>query len=289
MTPGRRGMLLMVLFVAIWAAVEALAGRVLRVYSPYQVVFTRYAVHLALMLAVWGFRDPGSLWRTRRPAYQLSRSLLMLCMPASWVMAAQAGVDPGTASSIFWLSPLFILGFGRLVLGERAPLALWIAAAAAVAGAFAVCGFHRVPPAWLVVFPLAMAGSFSLYVAMTRSLRTETTRANLFYTALGVALALSVAMPRLWVWPSARDLSAMVAIGVIGFGALWALDALAAAAPVSITAPLAPLQLGFTIGLDVGLRRELPGLRVMAALALIGVAAAYAFVREPRLAVGQAA
>ena len=49
------------------------------------------------------------------------------------------------------------------------------------------------PP--LLVIAVAMALSFSAYVAMTRSLSSEHVLANLFYTALGVFLALTPLMP----------------------------------------------------------------------------------------------
>jgi drug/metabolite transporter (DMT)-like permease len=251
------------------------------------VVFTRYAVHLAVMLAVWGWREPSTLWRTRRPVYQLARSLLMLSMPASWIVAAQQGVEPATVLSIFWLSPLLILGFARVVLGERPSPALWIATAVASAGVVVLLEPGSMPSAKLVVFPIGMAVSFSLYVAMTRSLRDETTRANLFYTALGVALVLSFAMPRLWVTPSAHDLLVMSGVGVLGLLALWALDRMAAAAPVSTSAPFACLQVAFAIAFDWGVRREHPNLRSAVALSLVAIAAAYVMVREPALAVEQ--
>ncbi|MGQ3076253.1 MAG: hypothetical protein ACT7A5_34725, partial [Ferrovibrionaceae bacterium] len=64
MTANRRAILLMLAFVLLWAGIEAMAANVLRHYSPYQVVWTRYAVHLALMLALWGWREPASLWQT---------------------------------------------------------------------------------------------------------------------------------------------------------------------------------------------------------------------------------
>ena len=52
MSAGRRAMVYMAGFAFFWAVVEALAAGILRDYSPYQVVFTRYVVHMLLMLAV---------------------------------------------------------------------------------------------------------------------------------------------------------------------------------------------------------------------------------------------
>jgi drug/metabolite transporter (DMT)-like permease len=281
-------MLWMIVFGALWAVIEALGGDLLNVYSPYQVVWTRYAVHILLMLAIWGWRQPASLWRTRRPMYQLARSLLMLGMPASWIIGVHLGIDPHTQMAIFWLSPLLILALAGIVLGERARRAQWLAAAVACSGAALMSLGAPLPKAALLVYPLAMALTFSLYVVMTRSLRSETTRANLFYTALGVLLALSPFLAPLWAWPTPHDLAVMIGIGVIGFVALYALDRMAAAAPVSIAAPLSCLQLVFTLMIARSLGHDHSNLIAMAGLLLIGATALYLWARAPRLTVVEA-
>jgi drug/metabolite transporter (DMT)-like permease len=183
------------------------------------------------------------------------------------------------------MSPLLILALAWLVLQERPARGLWIATGLASAGAIVASRPGPAPAAGLLVFPAAMAASFSLYVAMTRSLRSETTRANLFYTALGVAVALAAVMPRLWITPSPRDLLVMLGIGALGLVALWALDRMAAAAPVSKSAPFACLQVGFALAIEVALRRAHPGLPATIAVSAIAAVALYVWVREPVLAV----
>ncbi|MEO8152053.1 MAG: DMT family transporter [Rhizobacter sp.] len=283
MNDNRRAMLLMLAFVSLWAVIEAMAAHVLHHYSPYQVVWTRYAVHLALMLLVWGWREPRSLWRTRRPAFQFARSLLMLGMPASWIMGQQLGLHSATLMSVFWLSPLFILALARLWLRDSAPASIWVVAALACLGSFVMHEPGAPSSMGLLVFPLGMALCFSLYVVMTRSLRTETTRTNLFYTALGVFVALTPFMPGVWQTPSPGDMLAMAGVGVLGFAALYMLDRAAEAAPVSVSAPFAYLQIAVTVGLAVmaGMGRELSVRRTGLGLLLIAGAAFYVWVREP--------
>jgi drug/metabolite transporter (DMT)-like permease len=288
MSAMRRSMLLMVAFVALWATVEALAARVLMHYSPYQVVWTRYGVHLAFMVAVWGWRQPSSLWHTRRPAFQLGRSMLMLGMPASWAIASSAGMDPSTVMSVFWLSPLLILVFARLFLGEKAPGAIWLVCAIACAGAlmFTPPGpVHSVP---MLVFPVIMAVTFSLYVVMTRSLRSENTRTNLFYTALGVFVVLTPLMPHVWVMPTLRDMALLTGVGLLGYVGLLALDRLAAAAPVSVAAPLAYLQIVFTVAIAAGFGAHRVAPMALAGLLVIAATALYLWARAPRLTVVEA-
>ncbi|TXC66092.1 DMT family transporter [Piscinibacter aquaticus] len=287
MNDARRAMLHMSAFALLWAVIEVMASGVLRRCSPYQVVWTRYAVHLLLMLVVWGRREPRTLWHTSRPVFQVARSLLMFGMPASWVLAMAHGVPGGTIMTIFWFSPLLILLLARAMLRERMPAWLWLATTAGCAGAVLTHEWAAPASAWALALPGSMALCFSLYVVMTRMLRNENVLANLFYTALGVFLVLTPAMPWLWVWPTAADAAVMVAVGVAGFGALWLLDRACAAAPVSLAAPFNFVQIAVFSAIAVlGGVLHLPSPR-RAAAGLLLIVAATLFARwragRPRL------
>ena len=286
MSPGRRSMLLMMAFVVVWTVVELIAAGVLARFSPYQVVWTRYVVHLLVMVLIFGWHKPQRLWRTGRPTYQFARSMMMVGMPASWIVATQAGVDSATIMTIFWISPLLILALARVLLGEVAHPLIWILSLVGWGSAYLVFGGGRLAyaPA-LLLLPLGMALSFSLYVVMTRSLRSETTVANLFYSALGVALVLTPFMPGVWIIPTAQDLLIMVAVGVLGLLTLLALDRMAAAAPVSRAAPLVYLQIPIAVACHAGLSHQFPGRRIGLGVSLILVCALFVWLRESRLTV----
>ena len=130
-----------------------------------------------------------------------------------------------------------------------------------------------------------MALSFSLYVVMTRSLRSEGTRTNLFYTALGVFVLLSPLMPGVWIAPPLHDLAVMTGVGLLGWLGLWALDRLAAAAPVSVAAPLACLQLPFALALAGAWHGVRVPSAALAGLVLIAGVACFLLARPPRLTV----
>jgi drug/metabolite transporter (DMT)-like permease len=186
--------------------------------------------------------------------FQLARSALMFIMPISWFLGTQAGVPIGTTMAIFWLAPVWTLAGAALFLRERASALTWGAALAAAAGAAI---FHRPlsMPArgWLLIAPLAMGLSFGLYVVMTRSLRDEPTRANLFYTALGVFVLLTPVQPFVWITPGVGDLMRFAAVGGLGWVGLAVLDRVTAMAPVSTTAPMLFLQVALSIGLGLAL------------------------------------
>lgn len=272
-TPGtRRAILGMAVFGAIWALLEEVVGAKLQGrYHLLQVVWCRYAVHLAALGLLFGWRRPDKLWRTARPGYQMVRSMMMLVMPASFVISLSVGVPTATTMAVFWLSPVLIIVIARFLLGERASWLLW--GMAVVGAAVVAFMFDPMPVSLpLLVIPAAMALSFSTYVVMTRSLAGESVRANLFYTAFGVLLALTPLMPMVWVTPSVPDATVLVGIGLFGLVALFAVDRAASLAPVSVTASILYLEMvivalvGFFNGHALS-RRTLAGGVVIVAIA----------------------
>jgi drug/metabolite transporter (DMT)-like permease len=213
------------LFTLCWAIIELLGASV--TVSAYQVVWTRYGVHLACLLLLVAPRHGRSLGRrlayTPRLGRQIVRSLLMLVMPLSFVWALYR-MSPHNAWSVFWVAPLLVIAIASMT-HERVATSRTAAAG--------VCGLIG---AWLIDKPdsgifqpaaflaLTMAASLALYMVMTRSMRDEPVLPKLFHTALWVFVALSVALPLFWLRPSPESLLAMVAIGVLGLVALFALD-----------------------------------------------------------------
>lgn len=240
---GRRGARFMIAFAALWAVVEGVFGvRLRQSYDVTQIVWCRYATHLVIVFAIWGWREPARIWRTTRPVFHLGRSLLMLIMPVGFGLALQAGMPVDTVWTIMWTAPAIILGLAYALLGER----LSGAAIVAAVGGFLAVGLMLEPVALIppmgALWAALMAGSFALYVVATRRLRGEALRTNLFYTAVGVFAALSPYVPRVWLMPDAHDVVILIGIGAVGFVALLALDRAVDHAPVSITASFAHLQ-----------------------------------------------
>ena len=235
--PVRRAMLLMAGFSILWVVLEAVVGAQLKGnYNLMQVVWSRVGVHLVTLAMLFGWRQPSRLWRTRRPVFQLVRSLLMFVMPFSFALSLGLGLHADTVWAVFWIAPLLVIATAHVMIGERAPLLVWGLAASGTLAAAVVHPPTRPSSPLLLVLPIAMALSFSVYVVMTRRLRDEPVLANLFYTALGVFLVLTPMMPHVWITPTAHDLVVMIGIGTIGLLALYALDRAAAGAPVSLTA-----------------------------------------------------
>jgi drug/metabolite transporter (DMT)-like permease len=174
------------------------------------------------MLIVVRPRAAASLVRTNRLGMQLTRSLLMLGMPVCFLIAARGMSLPGVLS-VFWLVPLLVMALAHR-LGERVGVRDWAAGALAFIGVQLVLRPDGNLVSWGAVAALGMALCFGWYLSLTQRLEGETISANLFYTAAGVFVLLSIGAPSFWRWPTAGDALLMAGIGSLGLFALFALD-----------------------------------------------------------------
>jgi drug/metabolite transporter (DMT)-like permease len=221
-----------------WAIVEdVFAAHLHQTYDLKQIVWMRYAVHLLIVLNLWGWHRPSLIWRTPRPVYHLLRSLMMLIMPLSFGSSLALGVPVSFTWAIFWLSPLMVICLAVAWQHEWPSGLSWIGIVLGSFGVVAVTAPTLPEFPFAPFAPLLMALSFSVYVVMTQSLRTEHLEANLFYTAIGVFAVLTLFMPSVWITPSLHDFAMFVGIGTVGFVSLLLLDQAVRYAPVSATSP----------------------------------------------------
>lgn len=224
----------------LWPVIEGLGGFVLNAMHPLQLIWIRYAVHLLILLAVV-FTTGAPLIRTRYPAIQIGRSLLMLGMPVFWLQAA-ARMPMNSVMAFFWTTPIAALIGAALLLREyptKRDVALVLAGFAGI-----VLVLRPTLPAGLggPVFALGMSGCYALYLVATRWLRREPTSVNLFHSALSVFAVLTLVMPVLWRWPPVSALVVSAIIGALGLVLLLLLDRALHHATVGRTASLGFLQ-----------------------------------------------
>lgn len=268
MTSAHRAMTWMMVFVVLWELVDAIGITLYDDYSLYQVVWMRYAVHLAFMVVTFGRRGWAPLLGSKRKTMQIARSTMMLVMPAAFIESTRMGYSLDAIMSMFWLCPLFTLMTARWLLGERVSPAIWAATAVGYAGALMVYGLPRFEMEELLL-PGAMGLSLALYLTMTRVLVDEPTQSSLFYSALGVFVALTPLMPRHWITPPPHDIAVMVGVGLLGYGALYSIDRLTHAAALSVSSPFTLMNVPFVLGLRWAFSGHRPILHSLAGSVLI--------------------
>ena len=220
----------------LWALVEALGSLVPARYSPFQTVWVRYAAHLLFLLIVWGPRRKASLIRTPRWKGQILRGLMMLGMPAGFVLASSS-LPLNTVWSIFWTAPLLGMAGAAVLLKEKVTPAAWAAALLGFTGALLILRPAFAGGPLQMLLALGMTLCFALYMLATRLLNRENTLTSLFYTAFAVFLPLSGGTPTFWQPLTWKAAAVMALIGLAGFALLFALERALETAPVGLVAP----------------------------------------------------
>ena len=235
-------------FTLAWALMELIAP--LTGVSPYEIVWTRYGIHLIVMAMIVGRRKGLSFVRTKQPVREIFASLLMLGMPVCFVLAARRMPIQDTLA-IFWTAPaliaVFAVLFGHPLGGARTVVAV----ALGLLGALLICkpDIGMIRPA--AIFALGMSACFALYVVMMGTIQRDAISTKLFHTALWVFVILTLDLFRFWRMPTPGGFAALAVIAVLGLGGLYMLDAALETTTPAIIAPVLYMQVAFDASLHV--------------------------------------
>lgn len=275
----RRGILWVLLAVALFVGMDALAKHLGQIYPVPQVVWARYAFHAALLALVLGRRLP-SIARTRRRGLQLVRSLMLLTTTAFFFAGIRL-IPLVDASAIMFLTPILVTALSVPLLGERVGPRRWAGVALGFAGAMIVIRPGTGMMQLAALLPLAAALFNAVYHLSTRVLsRTDEPLTTLFYTAVVGATVTTAALPWFWVTPAPADWLLMAALGLLGGTSHFALiKAFQAAAP-AVIAPFNYTSILWATLFGFVLFDELPDRWTVAGAALIIGSGLYIYYRE---------
>ncbi len=237
----------------IWGIMEVIVQHIPGGYPIYQIIWVRYATHLVFMLIIFGPRYGVQLVTTRKLGLQLLRSVMMLIMPISYVLATNY-MSVRNILSIFWLLPLLTVVLANVLMGERTAWFYWAAAAAGSVFLAYVLHPNRQVTGLGLILAFIMGLSFSLYIVMTRMLREESRITNLFYTGIGVIIPLSVGLTIFWKPLSLVAGLLIVIIGLLGFVVLWMMDKALETTEASVLAPFLATQMVWIVVINYALR-----------------------------------
>ncbi len=272
-------MVAMMLVGFFWAVIETLGHSIPRGYSPIQTVWSRYLVHMLFMLIAFGPRQGTLLIRTDRLWMQICRSLLMVGMPLCYVIGVSL-IPAVDVWNLSWASSIMLIGLAIIILKERVSPRLWIITIIAWLGVWIMSGADIPDLRWGILAPLGMAFCYALYNTMTRIMRTESSYANLFHTALWIFCLLTVFIPFSWKTPTVGLVGIYIGIGFFGYITLLLLDKALELAPAALTAPLIysqPVWIDMFQFLSNGSR---PGLSTVAGAMIIIATVVYLFATE---------
>ena len=277
----RRGMLLMLVSVALFALMDAALKTLSGHYPPFQVAALRGLSSLPIVLAwaLWTV-GPMPLLRVRWPLHLL-RGVLGITMMASFVYALKR-LPLSTAYSIFFVAPLLITALSVPILGERVGPRRWTAIGIGLLGVLVVLrptGEGVLSTAGLAVL-VAAAGYAVSAITVRVIARTDSTQAITFWLLALMALgAGALAFPD-WVPLRAQDAWIIAGIGIAGALGQYTITEAFRLGEASLIAPLEYTALLWGVLLDLTLWGVLPDSVTWLGAAIIIASGLYLIRRE---------
>lgn len=210
-----------VLFMALAAVFLPLLNAGIQYLAPSypvgQLLWVRYAGHLAFMVVVFAPARGAALLASSRPGLQVARSALF-CASTFLTFYALGFVPLATATVILFTSPLIVTALAPLLLRETVDRASALAVLAGFAGALIVARPGSGAMHWSAFLILGSAVASAMTQILSRKLaghdRPETS--NTYMVLVGFALA-SLALPFVWRWPAGwGDALLLASLGVFG-------------------------------------------------------------------------
>ncbi|TGD42341.1 DMT family transporter [Pseudotabrizicola sediminis] len=278
----KSGILLMVLAIFCFAAMDAVAKGLIARYPVPQVIWARFAGQVLIVAVLLGPRLPAML-RTRWPLLHLIRGVCQLGAIGCF-FSALPHIGLAEATALGDLNPVLITLGAALFLGERLGPRRIAGVVAALIGALIIIrpGLSVFTPAALL--PLAAAVFYAISALLTRHLGPqETAWTPLILGALFGMAATSVTLPFVWVPVPMADWPLFALIGALGTAANLFLIRSFTLAQAGSVAPFAYAGLIFATGWGYILYGEVPDLPTIIGALVIVAAGLYVWHRETRV------
>ncbi len=278
----RSGILLMLVAVVCFTALDGTAKLLVREYSIAEIVWGRYLFNLLLMAAFIPRLGIAGLVTTERPVLQIARGLLLLTSTAS-LFAALRFMPMADTYAITFVSPLIVAALSAPLLKERVMRSHWTAILCGFLGVIVIVRPGSGTASWAAVFALTMALSYALYQIMTRAMSvSEGTITTLFYTALVGSIAMSSVLPVVWRTPTVAAWALMAWMGLVGFiGQLLLFKALSLA-PAALLSPFTYTQIVWATAIGYMLFGDVPDLATIAGSLIVIASGLYVLIDAAR-------
>ncbi|TAG17057.1 MAG: DMT family transporter [Rhodobacterales bacterium] len=278
-----RGILLMILAILLFTAMDATAKGLIERYPAPQVVWARFAGQLLIVLILLNRQAPRLL-RSRFPGLHMARSACQLGATGLFFLSLPH-VGLAEATALTDINPVLITLGAALFLGERLGPRRIAGVVVALIGALIILrpGLGVFSP-WALL-PLGAAVCYTGNALLTRYIGpkepvwTSLLHASIFGTAVS-----ALALPFVWVPVSGPDLLLFTLVGFLGTGAQLCIIRSFSMTEAAIVAPFAYLGIIFATFWGVVLYDQWPdGWTVLGALVIVG-AGLYVWHRETQAA-----
>jgi drug/metabolite transporter (DMT)-like permease len=278
-----RGILAMLLAVALFAAMDAQLKLLAGHYGAMQVSFLRGATSLPFVLLPVLLRGRLARLRPVNVRLHLLRGALSVLMLGSFVFAVRES-SLATTYSIFMCAPLLVAALSVPLLGERVAQAQWLAIAAGLGGVLLMVAPRG--GEWVslgALLALVAAVTYALAVVTLRLLaRTDTTESMVFWFTALLSLGAGMLSIPGWVPLAASHWPLLVGIGLSGALGQHFITEAFRHAPAAVVAPFEYTALLWGVLLDLVVWHVLPGAVTLLGGGIVIGAGLYLLRREAR-------
>ena len=279
-----KGILLMLSAGALFVCLDAVGKYLTADYPVVEVTWARFFFHMLLFPLLLCAGRWRLVLRTNRIGLHIVRSLLLVGANFLFFLAVKY-IPLANANALGFVSPLFLVAFSVLLLGEKVGPRRWIAVAIGFFAVFLIIPLDSAKLHWAMFLPLGVALCFSLYQIATRILgATDHWITILFFTATGGLAVTSAALPFVWVTPDLTGWGLMATMGVFGGLSHLVLIRAFTLAPASMLAPFAYMQLVWSTAVGYVVFGDFPDALTLVGAAIIAASGIYVIHRERQMA-----
>ena len=243
-------------------------------YPTFQIVWLRFAFGLIGAAALLAIMRPG--WPGRDTiVFNATRSLLVVVVATTFFFALSV-LPLAEAIALSFVSPLFMVLFGVLLLGERIDSRIGIALVAGLAGMLLIAGARigdasYSSSAWLgALAAVTSAVAYGLVMVLLRARATRDPLPTIVcFQNLGPSLILALPAAYVWVPLDGYDLALFALVGAIGVAGHYLLALAFAGAEAARLAPITYVSLVWGTLFGYLFFSELPTVSALAGAALI--------------------
>jgi len=219
-----------------------------------------YFLSMWLCLIAWTtvFGPRGrALLRSSRPWLQCFRAFCLV-MSLSLLFSALRVLPLAEATVISFTAPLFVVAMAGPLLKETVGWRRWVAVLVGLSGAAIAVQPGSSVFVWAAVLPLIGATFFATFQVVTRMV-SDGPVTTVFYTSGVGALLLSIAVPFVWITPSAQEILLFLLSGGFGLAAHLAIVRSMMHTDASVVAPLNYVRLVWAVTIGVVVFGDWPG------------------------------
>lgn len=280
--PILRSIALATMGYACFAAQDAIVKWLVAHLPVWQVLFSRSLVIVGLL----ALTDRTGAFRaaavSRSKGALAGRAVLIL---VAWLSYYTASRKLGLAElvTLYFAAPIFVVVLSVVMLKERVTPPRWAAVLGGFAGVVLAAGPSLAVDAIPAAMTLFAAFAWALTTILVRLIsRTETTPTQMVASNILFALACAVALPWIWVAPSATDLALLVGLGIVGGSGQFLVFESFRLAPAAAVAPFEYTNFVWAFVLGYVIWHDVPGPMVFAGAGLILVSGIGLILAESR-------